>query len=190
MSNDGAGSFTLQVNGELDMSSNKITSVANPTAPQDVVTLDYLEGVVSGSAHVPSIDAHITANTNVVSTTFSYGNGTELLSMNLDPGIWQITYQIGLYSQATANGLHGARFWLENGSNVVNWSSCRAYTYDLAGIANNMHTGMVLIAPLPSAVTITLEGAKLNSTLLQLPGSSAASINIRTSMVAIKLGGS
>lgn len=45
---------TFKFSHALDMDSNKITSVTNPTAAQDAVTLNHLTGVVSGSNHPTS----------------------------------------------------------------------------------------------------------------------------------------
>ncbi len=47
---------TFKFNHPLDMDSNKITSVTDPTAPQDVVTLNHLAGVISGSSHDYTLD--------------------------------------------------------------------------------------------------------------------------------------
>ena len=78
------GTGVSSIAGNLDMTSNTIINLANPTNDQDAATKIYVDNIAQGlHVHAPSIAATPDTLANISSGTITYNNGTSGVGANL-----------------------------------------------------------------------------------------------------------
>jgi hypothetical protein len=78
------GTGVSSIAGNLDMTSNTIINLANPTNDQDAATKIYVDNIAQGlHVHAPSLAATPDTLANISSGTITYNNGTSGVGANL-----------------------------------------------------------------------------------------------------------
>lgn len=167
-----ANNANVQVLNTLDVSSNKIINVLDPTQPQDAATKSYVDAVASGLETKESVYVATTAELNATFTSLvGYGSLTSNIytALEIDGYFPNLTDRILVKDQGDElqNGIYTV---VQTGGISEPWLLTRSTDYNGQGIAgrissgsfvfvedgyNNGGTGWVMTTPNPITVNVS-----------------------------------
>ena len=163
------GTGVSSIAGNLDMTSNTIINLANPTNDQDAATKIYVDNIAQGlHVHAPCGAATPDTLANVTSGTITYNNGTSGVNANLvTTGSFNLIDGVNVQTSGTrilvkneANAAHNGIYTWANSTTIVRATDFDTptemaggdFTFVTAGTLYN-DTGWVMTDPVTTVGT-------------------------------------